>query len=360
MGILLQGGNFTISEVQEVMGGHLLIADVTYGNDPRRIIHVYALVVKSEQLAILQQLPLLLATSRLIILAGDFSCFINGNARPRRADSELDATSRFLMDDQLTSKGTWKLSVKLLTTEIIEEVKRVYTVWRTVKHLFESLLDWWEAVKGNIKRTFILKDVQKKLHKESSVLSNLKEKDGSVTSSKSDILRISKSFYARLYDMNPTDSMAFQSFLMSIMEVLDNSTWETLDQPSSLDELTMAVEQEKAFDRISHTYMRDLPSKMGFVERMCNWIQLLYTSINLVLWKHRSHSIVGKSLVIRCEAFPLLLYVAQVCPNPRTCAIALTPAIFHFIWTSKKNTFDHEFIRMWSAYGILKTLQEKE
>eukprot|EP00061_Rhincodon_typus_P014576 g41671.t1 len=45
-----------------------------------------------------------------------------------------------------------------------------------------------------------------KVHVESSVLSSLKEEDGSVTSSQSDILRISKFFYASLYDMKATDS----------------------------------------------------------------------------------------------------------------------------------------------------------
>eukprot|EP00061_Rhincodon_typus_P000045 g10250.t1 len=39
-----------------------------------------------------------------------------------------------------------------------------------------------------------------KVHKENSVLSRLKEDDGSVTSSWSDILRIRRSFYAGLYD----------------------------------------------------------------------------------------------------------------------------------------------------------------
>eukprot|EP00061_Rhincodon_typus_P017227 g45821.t1 len=66
------------------------------------------------------------------------------------------------------------------------------------------------------------------VHRGSSVLSSLKEEHGSGTSSQSDILRISKSFYARLYDMKPTDSAAFQSFLSSIAEVLDNSTLERL------------------------------------------------------------------------------------------------------------------------------------
>eukprot|EP00061_Rhincodon_typus_P003448 g20094.t1 len=42
--------------------------------------------------------------------------------------------------------------------------------------------------------------------------------------------------------MNPTDSVASQSFLSFLMEVLDNSTSESWDQPFSLDRLTKALE----------------------------------------------------------------------------------------------------------------------
>ena len=74
LGILLRGGSFTISEVREVVGGRLLIADVTYRNCPLRLINVYAPAVKTERLAVLEQLPQLLTTSRPVILGGDFSC----------------------------------------------------------------------------------------------------------------------------------------------------------------------------------------------------------------------------------------------------------------------------------------------
>eukprot|EP00061_Rhincodon_typus_P009510 g33075.t1 len=66
-----------ITKVKEVVGRQPLIADVTYRNIPLRLINVYALVSQGERLAILQQLPLLLVMSRLVILAGDFNCIIN-------------------------------------------------------------------------------------------------------------------------------------------------------------------------------------------------------------------------------------------------------------------------------------------
>eukprot|EP00061_Rhincodon_typus_P011391 g36355.t1 len=153
-----------------------------------------------------------------------------------------------------------------------------------------------------------------KVHKESSELSSLKEEDGSVTSSQSDIHRISKSFYARLNDMMPPDSTASQSFLSSIIDVLDDSTGETSRylwtsrkiadslallgdmiaymQGRGVDACLISLDQ-KAFNRILHMYMRDVLSKMGFGEGICNWIRL-----------NQSQSTVSRFLSI-CDQFEL-------------------------------------------------------
>ena len=63
------------------------------------------------------------------------------------------------------------------------------------------------------------------------VISSLKEEDGSVKSSQTDILRICKSFYAGRDDQKPTDSTASQSFLSSSTEVLDDGERENPDRP---------------------------------------------------------------------------------------------------------------------------------
>eukprot|EP00061_Rhincodon_typus_P014270 g41191.t1 len=135
-----------------------------YRNGHLRVINVYTPLVKREQLAVLQHLPLLLAKSRPVILAGDFNCIFSAggstNIRPLFfSDHCLLLTICHLQDDQWAGKGTWKLNVKLLAhcPEHIEELKIDYTGWRAVKPLFESPAGWRETVKGNIKRFFILK-----------------------------------------------------------------------------------------------------------------------------------------------------------------------------------------------------------
>eukprot|EP00061_Rhincodon_typus_P015671 g43474.t1 len=87
-------------------------------------------------------------------------------------------------------------------------------------------------------RVHVKEDFQEKVHRENTVTSRLTEEDGLVTSSQSDILSIGKSFYARLYDMKPTDRMASQSYLTSITE---GTTQERLDRPISLGELTKTL-----------------------------------------------------------------------------------------------------------------------
>eukprot|EP00061_Rhincodon_typus_P014462 g41491.t1 len=73
--------------VKEVLGRHLIIANVMNRNASLRLINVYAAVVKSEHLAIFQQLPLLLATPQLVILVGDINCIIDTTGKSGQADS---------------------------------------------------------------------------------------------------------------------------------------------------------------------------------------------------------------------------------------------------------------------------------
>eukprot|EP00061_Rhincodon_typus_P007785 g29817.t1 len=203
-----------------------------------------------------------------------------------------------------------------------------------------------------------------KVHRESSVLCSLKEKDGSVTSPQSGILRISKSFYTRLYDPKPTDSTASQSFLSSIRDlwILEDSTVERLDQPISLGELTKALESfEKnktpgsdglpaelysavwdligqdlleVYDNILRAGTMCEPMRKGIITLMykqkADYLKVLdiwiggagacgktweehVTNVRQKLgkWEYQSLSIAGKNLVIRCEVLSVLLYVAQ-------------------------------------------------
>eukprot|EP00061_Rhincodon_typus_P011132 g35928.t1 len=142
-----------------------------------------------------------------------------------------------------------------------------------MKSLFESPADWWETVKGNIKRFFILKGVQKmrekwaKLSKLQKIMQNLlllqmmgvnimkdlqevkSQKMSFFTSEASNIIFWSRVCIVKqdetLYDTKPTDSTASLSFLSSIMEVLDNRMLERLDQLLSRDKLTKALESLK-------------------------------------------------------------------------------------------------------------------
>eukprot|EP00061_Rhincodon_typus_P018157 g47212.t1 len=213
----------------------------------------------------------------------------------------------------------------------IEEIKRDYKGWRTVKPLFESPSDGWKTVKGNSKRFFILKG---KVHRESPVLSSLKEENGLVTSFQSAILRICTSFYARLYDMKPTDSVASLSFLSSIMKVLGDGTLERLDQPLSLDELTKALESsgKNKTPRSNAYWPTSMRKSMrrGIITLICKQI--------------------GEKEEIK-NWQPISLLNADFKILPKDIA---NPKF------AKKITFDLKSIRKWSACSVLETLQEKD
>eukprot|EP00061_Rhincodon_typus_P013434 g39808.t1 len=206
--------------------------------------------------------------SRPVILTGDFNCIIDTDGRSGGADSELDSMSRFLMETVKVTKLHHVFSIPadgprmgFDVTEDLQEVKSQQALLfpsEAPKIIFRPRVRTVEQVETH-SRFFS--------QKESSVLSSLKEEDGSVTSPQSDILTISKSFYARLYDMKPTHSAASQSDTIAYV------------QDRGVDACLIGLDQEKAFDRILYTYMWDVLSKMGFGEGICNWIRLVYPSI---------------------------------------------------------------------------------
>ncbi|XP_067915236.1 src kinase-associated phosphoprotein 2 isoform X3 [Heterodontus francisci] len=59
--------------------------------------------------------------------------------------------------------------------------------------------------------------------------------------------------------------------------------------------------------------------------------------------EQRSLSIAGKNLV-RCEALTLLLYVAQIWPIPNSYNVAVTRAIFRFIWRSEMDRIKRDMM----------------
>eukprot|EP00061_Rhincodon_typus_P010323 g34530.t1 len=133
-------------------------------------------VVKSERLAILQELPQLLETSRM-------------------------------------TKGSWKLNVKLLTPENSEELKRDFTGWRTMK------------------LSLSLQQIDYKIL--SKVVSN------QVKSALGLVIHPDQAY--AVLGRTISDSLAIFR--------------ETIAYVQDVDTCLISLDQEKAFDRISHTYI---------------------------------------------------------------------------------------------------------
>eukprot|EP00061_Rhincodon_typus_P008890 g31926.t1 len=92
------------------------------------------------------------------------------------------------------------------------------------------------------------------------------------------------------------------------------------------------------------------PVRTDYLKVLGIWFSVAWTRSKsweeqkLEFWEHLSLSIVGKNLVIRCEAFSLLLYVAHVWPIPENCAVSVTRAIFHFVWRPKIDQVCRDFM----------------
>eukprot|EP00061_Rhincodon_typus_P009384 g32853.t1 len=220
-------------------------------------------------------------------------------------------------------KGTWMPNVKLLTPENIEELKRDYTVY-----------------------------------KESSVLSGLKEEDGLV---------LDNSMWERLDQLISLDKMAkvlksfgknktvgsdgFPAELYSALwDLIDQDLLEVYDRQEGITCL-ISLEEEKAFDRISH--MTDDLEVLGI------W----FRGAGAKAWEE----CVRRYTNTKCH-YSLRFYLSPVLQR---MGLASLPWNAPSSWTipyhlsfvekfMKENTFDHKSIKQWSARSILETLWEKE
>eukprot|EP00061_Rhincodon_typus_P016697 g45048.t1 len=190
-----------------------------------------------------------------------------------------------------------------------------------------------------------------KVYRESSVISSLKEEDGLVMSSQSDILRISKSLNAGLYDMKPTDSTAFQSFLSSSTEILDDITWAFFHfvWRSKLDKVQRDIiykELDKGGRNISNSTLTRMATFGCGCIKLCIDPRYANTKCHYLLRFYLSP-------VLQKIGLASLLWNT---PSSWTIPYHLS-FVEEFV---RKNTFDHKSIKQGSAHSILETLREKE
>ncbi|XP_041429344.1 uncharacterized protein LOC121397172 [Xenopus laevis] len=96
--ILIRGGIFTVDSVLELVCGRLLVVDGSWAGEPVRLINVYASPVKGERLELFQTLRAQLATTRAVVLGGDFNCPIEEDGRSSSNGTKLDVTSKLLKE----------------------------------------------------------------------------------------------------------------------------------------------------------------------------------------------------------------------------------------------------------------------
>ncbi|XP_062913064.1 uncharacterized protein LOC134351020, partial [Mobula hypostoma] len=341
LGVLLRGGNFSITQVKEVVAGRLMIADVKYRGTPLRLINVYASPVRSERLAVFEQLPKLLVTPQPVVLAGDFNCTIDAAGGPGR----LDSTSRLLMETikpaklrdacrtptggaqpqatRTRSDGSARSRIDFL---FLSEPLTVRSTDVTPVFFSDHCL---------LRATCLLREDQKagrgtwKLNMRKGIITLIYKQKGEredirnwrpISLLNVDYKILSKAIANRVRSalgqvIHPDQTCAVPGRKISDSLALLRDTIAYV-QDRGVDACLVSLDQEKAFDRISHTYMADVLSKMGFGEGIRNWIRLLYTDIRSAV------QVIGWET----DSFPIRSGVGQGCPlSPVLFACCMEP-----------------------------------
>eukprot|EP00061_Rhincodon_typus_P009239 g32584.t1 len=200
-----------------------------------------------------------------------------------------------------------------------------------------------------------------------------------------------------MYDMKSTDSVASQSFLSSFTEVLDDNMQERLNE---LTKALKSLEKNKTpgsdglpaelysvllevYDNMLLADYKNLSkkSKMDYVHRITTYKTLdggcrvvgenvLNTAVILMatfvcgcikLCVNPQYTNIKCHYLLRFYLSSMLrsIGLASLLWNTPSCWAVLHHLSF-MVKFAKQNTFDHEFIRKWSAHSVLKTLTEKE
>ncbi|KAM9330996.1 uncharacterized protein PAF06_019337 [Gastrophryne carolinensis] len=94
--ILIGGSRFTVDTVQEVVCGRMLLVDGSWAGEPVRLITVYAPCDTDERMEFFHTLRPYLATTKTVILAGDFNCPLDRKGRSTSHSAKLDRSSKLL------------------------------------------------------------------------------------------------------------------------------------------------------------------------------------------------------------------------------------------------------------------------
>ncbi|VDI42306.1 Hypothetical predicted protein [Mytilus galloprovincialis] len=155
--------------------------------------------------------------------------------------------------------------------------------------------------------------------------------------------------------------------IANIRDVLD------LIESEELEGYLLKMDQEKAFDKVGHTYLREVLKKYGFGDRFVNWILGVYVGKNKLfcddlnwkdkiskikmlvnLWKQRRLTLSGRATVISSLLMSRLWYTIAVCSIPDWALQSIKKICLDFLWNNGSHLIKYRTIIGAKTDGGLK------
>ncbi|KAJ8358310.1 hypothetical protein AAFF_G00014730 [Aldrovandia affinis] len=104
-----------------------------------------------------------------------------------------------------------------------------------------------------------------------SAFEGLKRPDGTVAEG-SAMLAVAEAYYAELFSRRACDPVAEAALLDCVSARLESEEAQSM-------EADVALEEEKAFDRVQHGFLHGVLKRMGFGPRFIGWVRTLYAGV---------------------------------------------------------------------------------
>ncbi|KAJ1169259.1 hypothetical protein NDU88_001165 [Pleurodeles waltl] len=235
----------------ELEGGRALVVDGSWAGEPVRLINVYAPSDVGERRELFQHLRPQLVTSRTIMMGGDINCILESGGRcgTRAGEGWMDDAAK-LLAEMVVGPDLLELDEEMEQEGVMPHTLREGMIALLYKHKGErcNLKNWCPISLLNVDYKILAK----------KMVNRLKGAMGEI---------VHPDQTCEVPGRRVTDSLAL--IRDTIQYITDRNIRAAL----------VCLDQEKAFDRVSHEFMGRVLQGFGLGDRFCNYVRIMYTDI---------------------------------------------------------------------------------